>query len=165
MARLVLGTNRIASSFHLDRAAARELGSTVLGEYRLRHSEDPTELFIHAKSSFTDDEWAGFKDACEGKSTNVVGVQIADAWNQLKSYRRANYPTIRDPAMLIDNHSGFLWTPGYVPRLDTYLGSDTPNPLYVSVCRGNAKIETVLADVLSLTKIISTPICSMIASR
>ena len=55
--------------------------------------------------------------------------------------------------MPIDNHSGFLWTPGYVPRLDTYLGSDTPNPLYVSVCRGNAKIETVLADVLSLTKI------------
>jgi argonaute-like protein implicated in RNA metabolism and viral defense len=82
-----------------------------------------------------------------------VGVQIADAWDQLKLFRPGNYPTIRGTAMLIDNRSGFLWTSGYVPRLDTYLGPDTPNPLYVSVRRGNAKIETVMADVLSLTKI------------
>jgi hypothetical protein len=55
--------------------------------------------------------------------------------------------------MLTNPWSGFLWTSGYVPRLDTYLGSDTPNPLHVSIRRGKANIQTVMADVLSLSKI------------
>ncbi|MCA1675780.1 MAG: hypothetical protein LC799_27570 [Actinobacteria bacterium] len=55
--------------------------------------------------------------------------------------------------MLTDHRSGFLWTSGYVPRLDTYMGPDTPNPLHVSVRRGEANIQTVMADVLSLSKI------------
>lgn len=142
-----------SKQFHLDRAAAQDLVATVLDEYRLRHPDDPNELFIHAKSSFSDDEWAGFTEACQGKGTNVVGVQIADAWDQLKLFRPGSYPTVRGTAMLIDHRSGFLWTSGYVPRLDTYIGPDTPNPLYVSVRKGDANIETVLADVLSLTKI------------
>jgi hypothetical protein len=142
-----------SKQYHLDRNAARELGSTVLSEYRLLHLDDPTELFIHAKSSFSTDEWAGFTEACESKRTKVVGVQIADAWDQIKLFRPGNYPTIRGTAMLTDHRSGFLWTSGYVPRLDTYIGPDTPNPLHVSVRRGDANIETVMADVLSLTKI------------
>jgi len=139
--------------FHLDRPAAENLISMVLKEYRLRHPNDPAELFIHAKSSFSNDEWDGFIEASHGTGTNVVGVQIADAWDQLKLYRPGSYPTIRGTAMLTNNRSAFLWTSGYVPRLDTYMGPDTPNPLQVSVRRGDAKLETVLADVLSLTKI------------
>src|SRR4051794_13840625 len=60
--------------FHLDEAAAARLVGTVLSEYKNKHDREPAELFIHAKSSFNDDEWAGFTAACEGKSTNVVGV-------------------------------------------------------------------------------------------
>jgi hypothetical protein len=33
------------------------------------------------------------------------------------------------------------------------MGPDTPNPLLVAVRRGDANLETVLADILSLTKI------------
>lgn len=139
--------------FHLDRPAARTLIGTVLEEYRLRHPDDPAELFIHAKSSFSDDEWAGFVEACQGKRTNIVGVQISDAWDQLKLFRPGSYPTIRGTAMLMNKRSGFLWTSGYVPRLDTYMGPDTPNPLHISVRRGDADIQTVMADVLSLSKI------------
>ncbi|TAM46997.1 MAG: hypothetical protein EPN55_03500 [Gammaproteobacteria bacterium] len=142
-----------SKQFHLDRAAAQKLVSTVLAEYRLRHPADPVELFIHAKSSFSDEEWAGFVEACQGKGTNVVGVQISDAWDQLKLYRPGTYPTIRGTAMLTDRRSGFLWTSGYIPRLDTYMGPDTPNPLHVSVRRGDADIQVVMADVLSLSKI------------
>ena len=125
--------------FHLDLPAARELISTVLGEYRLRHAADPAELFIHARSSFSDDEWGGFVEACQGKTTNLVGVQIADGWDQLKLFRPGSYPTIRGTAMLTDSRSGFLWTSGYVPRLDTYTGPDTPNPLHVSVRPGRCE--------------------------
>jgi hypothetical protein len=139
--------------YHLDTAAARNLMEMVLSEYRLGHANDPAELFIHAKSSFNDDEWAGFTQACEGKRTRVVGVQIADAWDRLKLFRPGEYPVIRGTALLTGERSAFLWTSGYVPRLDTYLGPDTPNPLQVSIRRGDADIHTVLADVLSLTKI------------
>jgi hypothetical protein len=55
--------------------------------------------------------------------------------------------------MILSNRSAYLWTSGYVPRLDTYMGPDTPNPLLVAVRRGDANLETVLADILSLTKI------------
>lgn len=142
-----------SKQFHLDRHAAHELVSTVLTEYRLRHPENPVELFIHAKASFSDEEWSGFVEACEGTETNVVGVQISDAWDQIKLYRPGSYPTIRGTALLTGDWSGFLWTSGYVPRLDTYMGPDTPNPLQVSVRRGKADIKTVMSDVLSLTKI------------
>lgn len=139
--------------FHLDQEAASRLVSTVLKEYKTRHGVDPNELFIHAKSSFSDDEWTGFQDACRGTATNVVGVQIADAWDQLKLFRPGAYPVIRGTAVLTGPRSGFLWTSGFVPRLGTYMGPDTPNPLQVSIRRGEAKIKTVMSDVLALTKI------------
>lgn len=139
--------------FHLDSAAAASLVDTVLKEYRNGHGgEDPAELFIHAKSSFSDDEWAGFTEACTAK-TNVVGVQIADGWDQLKLFRPGAYPVLRGTALPTSELSAFLFTSGYVPRLDTYMGPDTPNPLVVSVRRGKAELRTVLSDVMALTKI------------
>ena len=139
--------------FHLDRNAAASLVTTVLEEYRKGHGRPPAELFIHAKASFSDDEWAGFCDATSGTATNVVGVQIADGWDQLKLFRSGSYPIIRGTALVTNPRSAFLWTSGFVPRLDTYMGPDTPNPLQVSVRRGDASLATVMRDVLALTKI------------
>ena len=56
-------------------------------------------------------------------------------------------------SMQTNKRSAYLWTSGYVPRLDTYMGPDTPNPLYISVLRGDKDIETVLGDVLALSRI------------
>jgi hypothetical protein len=139
--------------FHLDASAAARLVGTVLNEYKSKHGKEPAELFIHAKSSFNDDEWTGFKAACEGTTTNVVGVQISDAWDQLKLFRSGEYPVIRGTAMVIGERSGFLWTSGFVPRLGTYMGPDTPNPLEVRIRRGEASLATVMRDVLALSKI------------
>ena len=139
--------------FHLDREAAGRLASTVLSEYRNQHGQDPVELFIHAKAAFSDEEWAGFQDACNGTAVNIVGVQIADAWDQLKLFRSGAYPVIRGTAMMTGGRSAFLWTSGFVPRLGTYMGPDTPNPLQISIRRGDASLETVMKDVLGLSKV------------
>jgi hypothetical protein len=139
--------------FHLDREAATRLVVTVLSEYKRLHGKEPLELFIHAKASFSNHEWDGFVEACQGTTTNVVGVQIADAWDQLKLFRPGAYPVIRGTAMITDERSGYLWTSGFVPRLSTYMGPDTPNPLQVSIRRGEAELRTVMSDVLALTKI------------
>jgi len=138
--------------FHLDHDAARNLIQMVVGEYSRLHDGPPSELFIHAKSAFTDDEWRGFAAGCDDE-TNLVGVQIADARDDLKLYRPGEYPVIRGTALQIGERHALLWTSGYVPRLDTYMGPETPNPISVRVLRGECALTTVLSDVLGLTKI------------
>lgn len=138
--------------FHLNREAAKNLIEMVVGEYERLHGAPPSELFIHAKSAFTDEEWRGFRQGC-GPDTNLVGVQIADARDDLKLFRPGSYPVIRGTALHVGEHNAYLWTSGYTPRLDTYMGPETPNPILVRVLRGDCPIATVLSDVLGLTKI------------
>ena len=42
----------------------------------------------------------------------------------------------RRTTLLLDDDQAFLWTAGYAPRLDTYLGPETPNPLLIRRQRG-----------------------------
>jgi hypothetical protein len=137
--------------YHLDAAAARNLASLVVAEYSHQHGTPPSELFIHARSSFTEEEWRGFLSAVPAE-TRLVGVQIVRG-SGLKLFRQGDYPVIRGTALQIDERSAYLWASGYVPRLDTYMGPETPNPLWIRVIRGACPIETVLYDVLGLTKI------------
>ncbi|MFT3976846.1 MAG: hypothetical protein QM688_07005 [Sphingomonas bacterium] len=138
--------------FHLDASAAANLVTMVIGEYERLHDRPPSELFIHAPSSFTDEEWQGFESACNSE-TNLVGVQIADAKDSVKLYRPGGYPVIRGTALQTSDYHAFLWTSGYAPRLDTYMGPETPNPISVRIARGRCTLETVLRDVMGLTKI------------
>ncbi len=138
--------------YHLDAAAARRLIAMVVKEYEYLHDGPPKELFIHAKSAFSDKEWEGFLSACP-KETSLVGVQIRDAREDLKLYRLGGYPVLRGTAVLLNRHNAYLWTAGYSPRLDTYMGPETPNPVQVKILRGECELKTVLADVLALTKI------------
>ena len=138
--------------FHLDAPAAQRLVEMVIGEYKSEHDGPPKELFIHATASFSDEEWTGFQSAC-GPETNIVGVQICDTYDDLKLYRPGAYPVVRGTALLLDDRSAYLWTSGYVPRLNTYMGPETPNPVQVKIQRGKCGIEVVLKDILGLTKI------------
>jgi hypothetical protein len=142
-----------SKQYYLDEEASRKLVVMVVKEYRDQHNnQPPAELFLHAKSSFTDEEWKGFKNGAPPE-TNVVGVQIADAKDNMKLFRPRNYPVLRGSALLLDDDQAFLWTAGYVPRLDTYLGPETPNPLLIRRQRGDCAFETILRDVMGLTKI------------
>ena len=138
--------------FHLESAAARSLIEMVVSEYSRLHGGPPNELFIHAKSAFSNNEWAGFCQGCPDE-TRLVGVQIRDPRNSVKLFRPGAYPVIRGTVMRTSNYAAFLWTSGYVPRLDTFMGPETPNPLLVRVIRGECPLMTVLEDVLRLTKI------------
>lgn len=139
--------------YHLDEEAACNLVQMVVKEYRDQHNnQPPAELFLHAKSSFTQEEWNGFKSGASSE-TNIVGVQIADAKDNMKLFRPGNYPVVRGTALLIDDDQAFLWTAGYIPRLGTYLGPETPNPLLIRRQRGNCAFDTILRDVMALTKI------------
>ena len=43
-----------------------------------------------------------------------------------------------------------------MPRIDTYLGPETPNPLFITILRATGdfpSLQTVLSDIIGLTKI------------
>jgi hypothetical protein len=143
--------NTERGDFHLDRSAAGEIVHMVIEEYREKFAAAPKELFIHSRSRFSRDEWDGFLEVTP-RETNLVGVQITKP-KDMKLFRPGRYPVIRGTALHVDAATSFLWTTGYVPRLDTYMGSETPNPIRISVVRGACPVRTVLEDVLRLTKI------------
>ncbi len=137
--------------FHLSGDAAKELVGIALRSYTEKKGKPPNELFLHGKVRFNDEEWLGFK-AAVGRETNLVGVRIRPV-GDFKLFRKGQNPVLRGLAYIQDERTAYLFTKGFVPRLQTYPGREVPNPLLVDVCRGEARIEVVLNDIMALTKL------------
>ncbi len=60
---------------------------------------------------------------------------------------------MRGLALIINDKEGFIWTRGFVPRLNTSMSLEIPNPLRVVVDKGDGNIDQVLEDILALTKL------------
>lgn len=138
--------------FHLPRDKARALMQLVVDAYRKNHGgEAPRELFIHGKTRFDAEEWEGFRETVPAE-TNVVCVRIRPD-SSLKLFRHGTTNIGRGLAWVRSSWRAYLWTKGFVPRLQTYAGREVPNPLSIEISRGEAVIEQVMADVLALTKL------------
>ena len=141
-----------AGEFHLSRAAARQLATLALTAYEEKATRPPTELFVHGKVGFDDEEWRGFLDAVDTTKTTVVGVRIQEE-RDFRIYSPGTRPVLRGLAYLRNAGSALLFTRGYTPRLRTYVGREVPRPLRIDISRGDADIKIVLADILALTKL------------
>lgn len=73
----------------------------------------------------------------------------------IKLFRRGDKPVMRGAALKILDTKAYLWTTGFTPRLNTYPGWNVPNPLDIEICNddGEPRIETVLQDIMRLTKL------------
>jgi hypothetical protein len=141
--------------FHLAAPEAKKLVSRVLDTFKDKHGAPPKEFFIHGRTTFNEEEWNGFKEAAPA-GTNVIGVRIKTTNGDVKLFRNGDYPVMRGTAILLDDRNAYLWTNGFAPRLDTYIGPETPNPLFITVLRSTGEfpdIKAVLADIMGLTKI------------
>jgi hypothetical protein len=145
--------------FHLDEPSSYDLLSMALDDYKDKRNKFPEELFIHGRSIFSDEEWNGFKRAIiERKAeTNLVGIVIKDTGG-FKLFRDvenepSNYGVMRGMALKINYNEAYLITRGFIPRLNTATSLEIPNPLHIKITRGSADIDTVLKDVLALTKL------------
>jgi hypothetical protein len=137
-------------SFHLSKEKAAELMALVVDAYVGKHGKPPSELFIHGQIRFGWDEWSGFASTVPA-ATKLVGVQIRRQ-NEIKLFRYGKKPVLRGTAIIVSDRMAYLWTVGFTPRLETYPGREMPNPITVDIVRGNADLETVLADLMALTK-------------
>lgn len=139
-------------SFHLNREKARELMGLVVEAYRHAHAGQlPTELFIHGKTHFSSEEWEGFRDTVP-PGTRVACVRIRET-PSLKLFRVAAMPAPRGLLWVANERRAYLWTKGFIPRLQTYPGREVPNPLLIDLTQGDADIRVVARDVLALTKL------------
>lgn len=141
--------------FHLKAPEAKKLVRKVLDTFKDKHESLPKELFIHGRTTFNDDEWQAFSEAAPA-GTNVIAVRIKTTTGDTKLYRNGDYPVLRGTALVLDDRNAYLWTNGFVPRLDTYIGPETPNPLLITILRSTGElpnIRTVLTDIMGLTKI------------
>lgn len=138
---------------HLSKTAAQSLLMQAIQSYRDSYDDQPpSEIFIHGRTHFDDDEWEGFSKAA-GDKTKVIGVRIVDG-NRLRLYRLdSGQPLMRGLAWLQDDRRAMLLTNGYLPSLGTYPGMEVPIPLEVEITRGDADIRQVLQDILGLTKL------------
>jgi hypothetical protein len=140
------------SGFHLSKEGAKQVLERALDSYKTVRQKDgvPKEIFIHGRTSLSNEEWAGFTEGA-GRQTNVVYVKIHQVG--LKVFGRRRYPLPRGMMRKLSDYAALLWTIGYVPRLQTYIGKEVPSPYLISIERGRAGILTVASDVLSLTKL------------
>jgi hypothetical protein len=145
--------NPKSKEFHLDKNDASELLSLSLEAFRVKSEtkEYPEEIFIHAKTYFDQDEWNGFAEAAEGKS-KIIGIRIRND-SSFKLYRDFSYCIPRGSALLYTDTLAYLWTGGFIPRLQTQIGLETPNPLSIEITKGTNEIVTVCKDVLALSKL------------
>ena len=141
--------------FHLKAPEAKKLISKVLRTFEDKHGSPPEEFFIHGRTTFNKEEWRAFTKAAP-TGTNMVAVRIKPTTGDVKLFRDGDYPVIRGTAILIDECNAYLWTNGFIPSLNTYIGPETPNPLFITVLRSTGNlpdIKTVLKDIMGLTKI------------
>ena len=138
--------------FHLSKSAATDLIGQVVRAYERSHGRPPAELFIHGRQRFSAEEWEGFQSAVPG-STRLVGVRIRST-QDLRLFRpEADMPVLRGTAVTVSRREGYLWTTGYIPRLRTYTGFETPKPISINIDHGEGDLLTVMRDVLALTKV------------
>jgi hypothetical protein len=86
----------------------------------------------------------------------VVGVRIKTTNGETKLFRDGDYPVLRGTALMLDERNANLWTDGYLPQLDTYIGAETPNPLFITALRSKQAMppmKTIFNDIMGLTKI------------
>jgi hypothetical protein len=139
--------------FHLGHEAARSLMSQVVDTYRKDHGGPPNEVFIHGRQRFSAEEWDGFCAGLPAETKHLVGVRIRTT-QDLRLFRpEQDVPVLRGTAVLASDRVGYLWTTGYIPRLRTYPGFETPKPLLIDIHRGQGDLRTVMQDVLGLTKL------------
>ena len=137
--------------FHLQKMDAEEIITNTLESYKGKFGVYPKEVFIHSKTYFNDEEWAGFFNATKGKC-KIIGVRISTL-NPFKLYRNGKFCVPRGTLLRLNNNSCFLWTKGFITRFRTQIGLETPNPIKIDIIRGTEDIHVVAKDILCLTKL------------
>jgi hypothetical protein len=137
---------------HLSETNARDLLSEVIEVYQ-RHRGGkvrPDRIVVHKSSRFSPEEIRGFKEALQ----NIPFWDlVAFGKRGTQFLRLGQYPPLRGSWVRFDDRNYLLYTQGYVPFLRTYPGIRAPQPQEILELYGTSAADTVLREVLALTKL------------
>ncbi len=138
--------------FHLSPDAAKQLLAGTLKTYQDLEGKPLKEIFLHSRSSISPEEFEGYKSACP-PGVKLVGIRVQKDFRGLRLFREGTRPVLRGTLLKAGPKLGYLWASGFIPRLRTYPGWETPVPLRIDIQHGDADIEQVALDISALTKL------------
>ncbi|TKJ43753.1 hypothetical protein CEE36_03440 [candidate division TA06 bacterium B3_TA06] len=135
---------------HLRYQPAKELMNEVIELYKTQNKGLPRRVVVHKSSRFWEDEINGFHVACKDISEKDF---VTIGKRGIQFYRPGIYPPLRGTYVKFSDKNFLLYTDGYVPFLRTYPGPRVPQPLEILEHHGDSPWNTVLEEILALTKI------------
>ena len=138
--------------FHLSQGAAQDLLNGVLKTYADLGGDKLTEIFLHSRSTISDEEFVGYQAACP-PDVKLVGIRVKSDKFAPRLYRLGEMPILRGTFWRLNDTSGLLWGSGFKPRIGTYDGWEIPLPMRIDIQHGDASIERVAQDIFGLTKL------------
>ncbi len=138
--------------FHLTREMARLLLQGVIETYARQGGKTLKEVFLHARSGFTEEELHGYQEACP-QGVKLVGVRVTGRNRGIRLFRARKYCVQRGTLWIINRRTAYLWGAGFKADLLTYDGWEVPSPMEIKVVYGDTDIRQVAKDILGLTKL------------
>lgn len=136
-------------SAHLDSKMAQDLIEMVLKRYEDEMKQLPSRVVIHKSSRFWPEERTGFEKAL--KSVRQFDLVSISTSRRFRLLRTGQYPPLRGTCFSIgDTH--FLYTSGYIHSLRAFPHGHIPAPIQITDHIGDSSIDTLLKEILVLTK-------------
>ena len=140
---------KFGRSPHLNEEQITDLIQMVLRRYNDEMKQVPGRVVVHKSSRFWPEERAGLERALAGVNQfDLVSVQPT---NTIRLLRSGQYPPLRGTHFSI-GRDHFLYTTGFISALNAYPHGHVPSPLQVTDHIGDSSIETILSEILILTK-------------
>ena len=141
--------NKQGRSPHLDEERAKDLIEMVLKRYKDEMKQIPSRVVIHKSSRFWPEERIGSEKALAGiHQFDLVAVRPT---SEIRLLRDGQYPPLRGTRFSVGNIH-FLYTTGFISALNAYPHGHVPSPLQIADHIGDSSIETLLGEILILTK-------------
>ena len=135
---------------HLDKNLSANLLRDVIELYQKQNRGSlPSRLVVHKTSKFWAEEIEGLEEACRMIPRKDF---VALGSRRLQFYRAGDYPPLRGTYVKFSESDLLLYTSGYIPYLRTYPGARVPQPIEILEHIGDSPWDTVLREILSLTK-------------
>ena len=134
---------------HLDRDTAYELVSLVLRRYQDERKQAPERVVVYKTSRFWPEEADGFQQALS--CVNSFDLISVAPTSEFRLLRTGQYPPLRGARFQVGDH-WFLYTTGYMPCTEGYPHGHVPSPLQITDHRGDTPVETLVDEILILTK-------------
>lgn len=140
------------NEYHLSGNEAEHLLQGVLQAYEEQGGKKLNEVFLHARSTISREEFEGYARACPD-GVKLVAIRVRPEAGGIQFYRKGDWVVQRGTLWVVDDRTAYLWGTGFKPSLLTYDGWELPIPLRIDIQHGAADIRQVASDILGLTKL------------